>query len=692
MTRDLPERLDGIEDMLATITEALLEMREDARLPRLRADAGVAALARPHHHYMLFDHRGETLSLVLWFGAGPWFACADLARLSEPPPEDLADLPAAVERRVPERHRNTIRSTDTGTVSPIVDETGAALLLARWTTAMDRRDADALRRWLAETVIPSAHALMLREERIDPESPVHSPFPEAPTEVVAERFFKVYAGAIDGRDCRVVNARDIYKDLGARRAFTQWWAERHQVLGYRLDRNYARVFVKIGMYDYYLDLASARDLLWHENHPRAAELRDWLLEVEAEAGRGEILEGEAVRVVEESPTKLPTLFRFETKQLRTELEETGDPVFHANDLCGLLGYVNPRDALKKHVEKEDVVKLKVRCDVAERDITSGGPKSRARKTQTVNFVREPGLWAFLLGSEAPNAKKIKRWVTTEVLPALYRTGRYEMAGVPPKGQAVHPVSDTPLHSPLVIPFRDAQDREHPVRAVFRSGAAWFFLADLAVAAAEQAGDGEARKSFATIPEAYRWLEPTASGAVPLVAEAGLAYWLGARSHKPAAERLRDWLFKAARLALRERLDAVPTVAVPAAALVPREAHYTHRDPLYLACLALAERCFHAGESQHRRGGSAVSDNYGRFLAWLWRNAPAEGWLKIGNVSRLAGAAGIPRRSLARAIERAAAWGFAEQRPERPDGWPSEIRLVPGRLEAALDAAGVAWRG
>jgi prophage antirepressor-like protein len=293
----------------------------------------------------------------------------------------------------------------------------------------------------------------------------------------------------------------------------------------------------------------------------------------------------------------------------------------------------------------------------------------------------------------PKTQKIKRWVTTEVLPALYRTGRYEMAGVPPKGQAVHPVSDTPLHSPLVIPFRDAQDREHPVRAVFRSGAAWFFLADLAVAAAEQAGDGEARKSFATIPEAYRWLEPTASGAVPLVAEAGLAYWLGARSHKPAAERLRDWLFKAARLALRERLDAVPVVpapaiAVPAQAPVPCEAYYTHRDPLYLACLVLAERRFHAEESPRRRGGSAVSDNYGRFLAWLWREAPAQGWLDIGNISELARSVGIPRRSLARVIERAVAWGFAEQRPKRPEGWPTNIRLAPGRLESALEAVGM----
>jgi hypothetical protein len=44
------------------------------------------------------------------------------------------------------------------------------------------------------------------------------------------------------------------------------------------------------------------------------------------------------------------------------------------------------------------------------------------------------------------------------------------------------------------------------------------------------------------------------------------------------------------------------------------------------------------------------------------------------------------------IERAVAWGFIEQRPKRPDGWPSKIRPMRARLEASLDVEGVVWRG
>jgi hypothetical protein len=104
-------------------------------------------------------------------------------------------------------------------------------------------------------------------------------------------------------------------------------------------------------------------------------------------------------------------------------------------------------------------------------------------------------------------------------------------------------------------------------------------------------------------------------------------------------------------------------------------------------LQFSERLFRAGETR-KTGGSAVPANYGRWLAWLWRNSPAEGWLEIESICRLAERTGIPRRSLKRAIGRAVAWGFAEQRPERPDDWPSDIRLVRTRLEAALRQAGL----
>jgi prophage antirepressor-like protein len=108
-------------------------------------------------------------------------------------------------------------------------------------------------------------------------------------------------------------------------------------------------------------------------------------------------------------TKQLIPFQFETFQLRVEVDDDGEPVFHAGDLCAMLGYANPRDAVARHVEEEDVVKRDT--------LTEGG-------TQLATWVREPGMWSLILGSHAPNAKPVKRWVTAEVLPSIRKHGVY----------------------------------------------------------------------------------------------------------------------------------------------------------------------------------------------------------------------------------------------------------------------------
>lgn len=107
-------------------------------------------------------------------------------------------------------------------------------------------------------------------------------------------------------------------------------------------------------------------------------------------------------------------FVYESNVLRVELGQDGEPLFHAGDLCAILAYSNPRDAVARHVEEDDVVK---------RDAID-----TLGRTQQVNYVREPGLWSLVLGSHAPNAKPIKRWVTAEVLPSIRKTGGYRMGG------------------------------------------------------------------------------------------------------------------------------------------------------------------------------------------------------------------------------------------------------------------------
>lgn len=80
------------------------------------------------------------------------------------------------------------------------------------------------------------------------------------------------------------------------------------------------------------------------------------------------------------------------------------------DVAEALGYSNPRDALAKHVDDED------KSTVAFRDGTSGNPN--------LTIINESGLYSLILSSKLPGAKKFKRWVTGEVLPAIRRTGGY----------------------------------------------------------------------------------------------------------------------------------------------------------------------------------------------------------------------------------------------------------------------------
>lgn len=90
-----------------------------------------------------------------------------------------------------------------------------------------------------------------------------------------------------------------------------------------------------------------------------------------------------------------------------------EPWFVGKDVAEILGYSNPRDAISKHVDSED------KNSVAIRDgITRGNPN------QTV--INESGLYCLVLSSKLPSAKKFKRWVTSEVLPALRKTGQYQV--------------------------------------------------------------------------------------------------------------------------------------------------------------------------------------------------------------------------------------------------------------------------
>lgn len=104
-------------------------------------------------------------------------------------------------------------------------------------------------------------------------------------------------------------------------------------------------------------------------------------------------------------------FDFDGSGIRT-LTIDDEPYFVGKDVAQVLGYSNPRDAIAKHVDAED------RNTVAIRD-------GKGNPNQTV--INESGLYSLILGSKLPEAKRFKRWVTSEVLPALRKHGVYANA-------------------------------------------------------------------------------------------------------------------------------------------------------------------------------------------------------------------------------------------------------------------------
>jgi prophage antirepressor-like protein len=87
------------------------------------------------------------------------------------------------------------------------------------------------------------------------------------------------------------------------------------------------------------------------------------------------------------------------------------PYFVGKDVANILGYSNTADAIGRHVYEEDKTTI---------EISDGGSNYKTRAV----IINESGVYALVFSSKLPTAKKFKRWVTSEVLPAIRKTGSY----------------------------------------------------------------------------------------------------------------------------------------------------------------------------------------------------------------------------------------------------------------------------
>jgi len=84
-------------------------------------------------------------------------------------------------------------------------------------------------------------------------------------------------------------------------------------------------------------------------------------------------------------------------------------MFVGKDVATALGYAKPQNALATHVDRED---------------KSTAPIQGTAYETRVTLINESGLYSLILSSKLPQAKAFKRWVTSEVLPQIRKTGGY----------------------------------------------------------------------------------------------------------------------------------------------------------------------------------------------------------------------------------------------------------------------------
>lgn len=140
------------------------------------------------------------------------------------------------------------------------------------------------------------------------------------------------------------------------------------------------------------------------------------------------------------------LFNFENHEVKSLLINS-EPWFVGKDVAETLGYTDTNQAIRKHVDDED--KLSRRFD--------GSGQGRE-----MVIINESGLYCLVLSSKLPSAKKFKRWVTSEVLPALRKTGQYQVKEL--TGQEL--MAKALIEAQSVLAAKDKQIEEMKPKALF----------------------------------------------------------------------------------------------------------------------------------------------------------------------------------------------------------------------------------
>ena len=141
-------------------------------------------------------------------------------------------------------------------------------------------------------------------------------------------------------------------------------------------------------------------------------------------------------------------------KIRT-VEANGEPWFVGKDVATALGYKNPQEAVRSHVDDEDKGVSEI--------LTPGGK-------QTVPVINESGLYSLVLSSKLPGAKRFKRWITSEVIPSIRKNGAYM---TPETLEAA--IMNPDIMIRLCTVLKEEQDRRKSLEAELDRSKEWYSI-------------------------------------------------------------------------------------------------------------------------------------------------------------------------------------------------------------------------
>lgn len=116
-----------------------------------------------------------------------------------------------------------------------------------------------------------------------------------------------------------------------------------------------------------------------------------------------------------SNSQAVSVFNFKSNNIRVVADDKGEPWFLANDVCTILGYANPRDAIAKHCRTGGVAKRDTPTESGNQEMT---------------WINEGNLYRLIIKSRKPEAEPFEAWVCDDVLPSIRKTGGYQVPTPP----------------------------------------------------------------------------------------------------------------------------------------------------------------------------------------------------------------------------------------------------------------------